>query len=450
MPTDSLAGWLESHRRSCDMEVEEIPWRESREWVLEEGRLRHRTGGFFSIVGLSLESNHSIRLQQPLIDQPEIGILGFLVRNQAGRMHVLVQAKPEPGNMGTVQAAPSVQATESNYKRVHRGNETPFVDYFLGGRDAQVRADSLQSEQGTRFLGKYNRNMVVELPVPAVLEEGDAYRWWPVEELCALLGMDFQINTDARSVLVCAPWPILSPGGRPFGRWRNQGGLGEALLRSYEATEQLQVSSDEAVARRLRQMRESLPFAARVISLSYAGEWIAGRAPVLAGPGDSFEVRHFRIKTSKREVGCWDQPLITSGAEGVVVLLAKEINGVLHFLFRCRAEVGFKEGFQYGPSIQSSGGVPAIVAGLDGEEDAFLALHQRAKPLLSSLHSDEGGRFYRCVSRYSIKLLDSAGEVPPATSMSWMSLGQIERFSRRQGFFSNEARSLVSMLLAHL
>lgn len=450
MQTNALAGWLEGHRLSCDMEVEEISWRVSREWVLEEGRLRHRSGGFFSIVGLSLEGTHSIHLQQTLIYQPEIGVLGFLMQHKEGRMHVLVQAKPEPGNIGLVQAAPSVQATESNYKRVHHGKETSFLGYFLGVREVAVHADTLQSEQGTRFLGKYNRNMIAELPAHAVLHECDAYRWVPVEELCALLAMDFQVNTDARSVLVCAPWPLLAPRGRPFCRWQGKGGLGEALLRSYEAPEHLLVSSDEEIAGRLRHMRESFPFAARVISLSYAQEWMAGRVPVLSGPCGSFEVRHFQVRTSEREVDFWDQPLIASAEDGVAVLLAREINGVLHFLFRCRAEIGFRECFQYGPSIQSSGGVPAIVAGLDQEDDALRAALQCAEPLLSSLHSDEGGRFYRCVSRYSIMLLDSAEEVSSAESMSWMSLRQIERFSRQKGFFSNEARSLVSMLLAYL
>jgi len=450
MKTNKLAGWLEVRRLFCDMEIKEISWRESHEWVMEEGHLRHLSGGFFSIVGLSLEGTHSIYLQQPLIYQPEIGVLGFLVQKKEGQMHVLVQAKPEPGNIGLVQAAPSVQATESNYKKVHQGKATAFLDYFLGMREVTVHADTLQSEQGTRFLAKYNRNMIAELPAHAELYECEAYRWAPMEELCALLAMDFQINTDARSVLVCAPWRLFAPTGRPFSRWQGKNGLGEELLRSYDAPEHLLSFSDEEIAGRLRNMRESFPFAARVISLSYAQEWMAGRVPFLSGPCGSFEVRHYQVRTSDREVDFWDQPLIASAEEGVVVLLARKINGVLHFLFKCRAEIGFRECFQYGPSIQSSGGAPAIVAGLDQEDDALVAALQCAEPLLSSLHSDEGGRFYRCVSRYSVLLLDSAEEVSSAESMSWMSLRQIERFSLQKGFFSNEARSLISMLLAYI
>ena len=79
-----------------------------------------------------------------------------------------------------------------------------------------------------------------------------------------------------------------------------------------------------------------------------------------------------------------------------------------------------------------------------------MAALQQAEPLLSSRHSDEGGRFYKCVSCYRVMLLDSAQETPVTDALSWMTLAQVERFSQQQGFFSNEARSLVSMLLAYL
>ena len=414
MQRNELVVWLDDHRARCDMQVEAIPWQASQEWALQQGHLCHRSGGFFSIVGVSLEGGSSRHPPQPLIYQPEIGILGFLLQRQAGRKHVLVQAKPEPGNVGLVQASPSVQATQSNYTRKHQGKETPFLDYFIGMPDVEVHASTLQSEQGTRFLGKYNRNLLIELPPSQVVDEVEGYRWAPLEELCALLAMDFQINTDARSVLVCSPWRLLAATGEPFQRWRDKGGLGEQLLCSYSAPERAFASSDEHIAGRLERMRETFAFTTQMTSLGFAPE------------------------------------LIASTEEGLAVLLAKEINGVLHFLFKCRAEIGFTECFQYGPSIQSSGGVPAIIAGLDQEDEALMAALQQAEPLLSSLHSDEGGRFYESVSCYRVMLLDSVQETPVTDALSWMTLAQIERFSQQQGFFSNEARSLVSMLLAYL
>jgi oxidase EvaA len=432
------------------MTVREISWRDSREWGYRDGALRHHSGGFFSIVGVEAERSGVVTLRQPLINQPEIGILGFLLQRRHGVPHLLIQAKPEPGNIGLSQAAPSVQATKSNYQRLHQGKATPFLDYFIGHPAATVRADSLQSEQGTRFLGKYNRNMTVEVPEDLDLPCQGPYHWAPMGDVCALLVTDFQINTDARSVLATSDWTALAAADGPFARWSGQGGLGESLLRSYRAGPDEQFEADAAIAERLASIRRDHPFRVRVVPLDDRQGWLQGLEPRLQGPAGSFDVRQVAVTCSEREVQSWDQPLVAQESEGTAVLLAREIRGVLHFLFRCRPEVGFREGFQYGPAIQVAGGAPSPIPELEAEERQLEALSQRARPLLSNLHSDEGGRFYRSVARYSIGLLDDAEPLPTSGSLSWMTLGQIARLVHRQGMFSNEARSLISMLLAYL
>ena len=42
----------------------------------------------------------------------------------------LLQAKAEPGNINKIQISPTVQATKSNYTRVHGGKEIPYLRYF--------------------------------------------------------------------------------------------------------------------------------------------------------------------------------------------------------------------------------------------------------------------------------------------------------------------------------
>jgi hypothetical protein len=44
--TAALGLWLEASRRSCDMQVEQIPRSRSKEWIFDGRRLRHTTGGF--------------------------------------------------------------------------------------------------------------------------------------------------------------------------------------------------------------------------------------------------------------------------------------------------------------------------------------------------------------------------------------------------------------------
>ena len=444
--------WLEEHRSGCDMRAEAIPWDRSQEWEFDVRALRHASGGFFSVVGVSarLGGRAEPAWDQPLIHQPEIGILGFLVRSNGAGPELLVQAKPEPGNIGLVQAAPSVQATESNYRRRHHGKATPHLDYFTGKAGARVLADCLQSEQGTRFLGKYNRNMIVQVPPQGPPEGGAAHRWASVPEVLELTGRDFCINTDARSVLVGGPWAALAPGGRPFHRWRGRGGLGEDLLRSYEAGEDACALPLAAILDRLEGWRASIDLVVEVVGLRDLAGWETTGAAIRREDGGGFEVRHYEVGTTEREVPHWDQPLVASETEGRCVLFAQERRGVLHFLFNARAEIGFREKCQYGPTLQDIGSDPLIPSGLREQADRLEALLALTEPLASGLHSDEGGRFFRCVARYGIHRLDPGVEIDPGSNLAWMTLGQTESLLRRPGIFSNEARSILSMLLAWL
>lgn len=445
--------WLDDHRQFCDMEAEEISWRKSKEWKFENHELRHLSGGFFSIVGATVYLNdeeEQTQLEQPLINQPEIGILGFIIRRNGGTLEIMVQAKPEPGNIGLVQAAPSVQATESNYKRRHHGKETPFLEYFQGSSQAVIIADSLQSEQGTRFLGKYNRNIIVEISEDIAITENPLYKWTPLTNLCSLLVQDFQINTDARSVLVCSSWSTLTSNQQPFSRWRQLGGLGEALLGSYQAQEQDYALSTQDIIDKLEHCRNLANFTTKLVNLNDLKHWEMTENVIRSTKKDSFEVRQFQVKTTEREVPHWDQPLVVSEEEGEVILYAQEKNGVLHFLFNCRAEIGFRECCQYGPTIQNLNNEPFILSAFEAKENELKNYLSRAKLLISNLHSDEGGRFYRCISRYSIYLLGKDEAIDLGENLSWMTMQQIEFFANRQGFFSNEARSLISMLVAYI
>ncbi len=441
--------WLQGSRQVCEMRVSEIPWGKSKEWEYNRRHIQHKSKGFFRVIGSTVCFNgkRQNRLDQPLIDQPEIGILGFLVRRIGERTEILLQAKAEPGNIGLVQAAPSVQATRSNYKRLHQGKKTFFLEYFLEPRSSVVLADSLQSEQGTRFLSKFNRNMIVEVPETVSIPENQTFNWVPMGEFLQLLNRDFQVNTDARSVLTCGPWRSLANNSRPFARWRDQGGIGEALLRSYEAPEEKSECSTAEIIERLNRLRSAVQFEVAVLGIPELARWEMTDCAIRSTDGTALEVRQYSIESSAREVNCWDQPLMASRDRGHAILLCQEKGGVLHFLFNGRAEIGFRQRFEYGPTIQDPDGDTFILPEQQEKENELRILLENAKVLASNLQSDEGGRFFRCISRYSICLLDKDEEIRLDRSLSWFTLRQIEAAAKRPSIFSNEARSLISMLL---
>ncbi len=165
--TDEIYQWLRNMNKKEYFRVETVPLSELRKWQFERwtGDIIHESGGFFSIRGLKIRTNIGPvkKWTQPIIDQPEIGILGIVTKKINGILYFLVQAKAEPGNINTFQLSPTVQATRSNYTQVHGGKPTRYLKYFLDEGRARVLFDQLQSEQGARFYRKRNRNIIVRI-----------------------------------------------------------------------------------------------------------------------------------------------------------------------------------------------------------------------------------------------------------------------------------------------
>lgn len=205
--TEDFTAWLAARRRANRFRVERIPFAGLDGWAFDPatGNLGHRSGRFFTVEGLHATGAQGPfrEWHQPIISQPEVGILGILVKEFDGVLHLLMQAKMEPGNRNVLQLSPTVQATRSNYTRVHQGASVRYIEYFTDPRRGRVLADALQSEHGSWFLGKRNRNMIVEAldDVPPA----DDFCWLTLHQVAELLHRDNLVNMDSRTVLAGIP-----------------------------------------------------------------------------------------------------------------------------------------------------------------------------------------------------------------------------------------------------
>ena len=449
---DELSDWLASRNKSCDMRVKRTSLQESGEWLLDNNKISRRDHFFFSVVGTEVRKCgiHLPHLDQPLIHQPEIGILGFLLfRGHAGR-EILVQCKPEPGNIPLCQLAPTVQATVSNYTRKHNGKATAYLEYFTGQNKGMIFSGTLQSEQGTRFLGKYNRNLAIEVPSGDKPGENENTKWVPIESFTQLLKNDFTINTDARSVISCAPWHLFSQNGRPFDRLKETDDSAMLFRESYLATENQSEVTLDALLSQLKESRNKPQLQVSIQSLHDLTDWVIDPYGVVPRENNSLSFGHYSIETTERETERWDQPFACSAQTGLVVLLCQIRKGILHFLFQCRTEIGFTQGCQYCPTIQEYSDTNENMSDIDAVQSELKQHFKSGKVLLSCLHSDEGGRFYQCVTKYQICKIDQDDYLEPDKTLAWMTLNQIESLLARNGIFSNESRTLVSMLLAYV
>jgi oxidase EvaA len=410
-----LTEWLDAVRADVVFHVEPLPVAESREWIYSATGAVHRSGGFFRVRGCVDEEGRA----QPLLDQREVGLLGNVVCTHRGQRWVLLQAKAEPGTVGKVQLTCTVQATRSNRRQRHCGTRPRFEELFRPGR-VRVLHHSLETEQGSRFLGKWNADWTVEVVGPGALGElGPLYRWVKLDLVARTLNEPYVYTTDFRSVLACCPWPALFP---------DLAGADTPLARSVREPS-LEAGVGREWTRSLAKWR--MP---RLVPLGELRGWTLDRFGLTAtGAGAAYDVPHFRIHISDRENEHWDQPLIRSKGAGTVILLVRLRRGALELALSPRDELGLVRRRQLTTPYLAEPGAPA--------NPALDAVRQVSRLLSSCSQSEEGGRFYQERNLYEVRLLD--GGAPPGPEPSWFRLADVQAL---RGAVDNEARSAISLL----
>jgi oxidase EvaA len=399
-------------------------------WHFEPGRgdLVHDSGRFFTVGGLRVESTTGPvhRWSQPILFQPETGLLGLLLKRFDGVPHCLMQAKMEPGNHNGLQLSPTVQATRSNYTAVHGGRPVPYLEYFLGGAERTVLADVNQGELGTWFYQKRNRHMAVE--VTGDVEVRDGFCWLSLAQLHELLAVDDLVNMDSRSLLACLP-------------------------RRSERTADEEYHDRGELLSWLTGLRSSRDTSAVPIPLREVERWKVLPDRITHETGAFFDVRAVAVTGGQREVGGWTQPIIAPHGIGVVAFLTARLGGVPHVLTRARTEPGFLDFVELGPTVQA---VPENYRHLPGDEPALLDLVLQAPPAdvrFDAVLSEEGGRLYHARNRHLIVEVDPArtaavtapgSDGPPR--FHWMAHDQLCGLLRHSHYVNVQARSLVACL----
>ncbi|MBL1294227.1 MAG: NDP-hexose 2,3-dehydratase family protein [Thiotrichales bacterium] len=445
---DSLSdfmSWFKARAEAAQFDVEEIPLDEVNGWKIDLGYrgLHHQSGKFFSVQGLQVEINepYSQKWQQPIINQPEIGILGILSKKFKGVPHFLMQMKMEPGNINKAQLSPTVQATKSNYTQVHKGKLPAYLAYFLE-RKGTVIADQLQSEQGARFLRKRNRNMIIAIDEDIEIDEN--FYWLSLGQLKQLYCYDNLVNMDARSVLSMIQLSDLND--------INNLGAVDASHDFYRDLQQSIVTREEGAHRFddliswFTYLKSNYAIATEIMPLSDLQDWTVSPQSISHKEGDYFSVIGVRSKLSGREVSEWCQPLLKHDAVGLVGLLCQKINGVLHFLINARMEPGYIDVIEMGATVSTSD--PNRYQFLQQKPhflDQFLDADKESIRCDFEL-SEEGGRFYHFRNRYSIVELDEAEKLPIPEGYTWLTYGQLLRFIRHSLYVNIELRSLMSAL----
>ena len=181
MISQKIIKWLNYQKQKHHLSVKIINLKDIDKWIFNDSIIYHKSKKFFRIVGIKVYSNlYKKNWDQPIIIQKEVGILGIIKSKKTNRY--LLQAKVEPGNINKLQLAPTVQATKSNYSRVHGGLKVPYTEYFLKIRNINKYN---QSEQGFRYYRKFNSNILIS--TTKNLKKTPNHYWFKKSEIMSLL-----------------------------------------------------------------------------------------------------------------------------------------------------------------------------------------------------------------------------------------------------------------------
>jgi oxidase EvaA len=433
---DEVLEWVDEQRLKQNVFLEKINFSDLREWIIDENKssIRHASGGFFSIIGLSTSNNFldDKDWDQPIINQPEIGYLGFITKKINNVLHFLVQAKIEPGNVGRVQLSPTIQATRSNCLQIHAGEKPKFLEFFEKISSSDVIVDQLQSEQGARFFKKRNRNIVIYTTKEVPTAEN--FIWLTLWQLKQLMRHDNLVNMDSRTVISGLLSTIRSETYLKYS-------FGNIFIN--KSSKKLNDGLQSLIAE-ITTFKFKYNSTSSIISLNSLRKWDFNCCEINHESKSFFKVIAVDVHIEGREVSHWTQPMIEPVSQGVSAFLIKIIEGLAYFLVQLKYECGNYDSFEIGPTVQSSlssgsalSKIPYYQYLLDAKSDQIL---------YDTIQSEEGGRFFQEQNRNMLVLVDPLFSEHLPRGYLWMNLEQLRSFIQFNNNVNIQARNLLATI----
>ena len=413
---EEIWNWIAARKKEVFVKISEKPISQLKKWHYNYNmELVHDSGKFFAIRGINTrifdDVNYDKQWIQPIIDQPEIGFLGIITKKIDGILYFLMQAKIEPGNLNYIQISPTLQATRSNFSKVHKGRTPRYLEYFTD-LNKNIIADQLQSEQGSRFLYKRNRNIIILIDQDIKIESD--FCWMTLGQIKELMTHDNVVNMDTRTVLSLLP---------------------------------LSSSADKKVKNDMKDFHSwmsdkkmLLSRATSVTTLSLISTYNLDKNSIYDKKREFFSVIGCTIEVSSREVAQWDQPLIQSAREGLFCFFIKKIYDTYHFLVQAVIEPGLMDIVEIGPTVQISSDQNCNTTYSEYiREGKYKILHD-------SRQSEEGGRFYREENRNLIIEVNAEFDENVPDDYFWLTLNQLNHLVQFSNILNIQARSLLSLI----
>ena len=431
--TEELYSWIDEGNKKISVCIKKIPFSDCSSWHydLSSGEICHSDRSFFQITGMQVLRDGLVVTEQPILLQSEIGYLGIICKRINGEMHYLMQAKIEPGNINKIQISPTIQATKSNFTQRHGGNPPRYLDYFVNAARYRIVVDQIQSEQSSRFLGKRNRNIIIELDEDDQVETFPSHKWMTMRQIKELMRYDNLVNMDTRTVLSCLPL---------------DGQLDEFTnLDMYRSVQGQRTSNLSEIYQYINNYKMFDETVKRSVPLYSLKEWEMHNNEFACRNPYSFKVIFCDIEIEGREVRHWCQPLVEATGIATFGLLTCVDHGVREFLVRAMPEIGCFDKIELGPSVQREyvhdKSKSTVV-------DELFDTHMRTGVgvKFNTLLSEEGGRFYHEQNRNVIIEIDKDELADHPDGYFWTDYKTLGTLVKVNNCLNIQLRNLLSAL----
>ena len=394
--------WLQQQRKKQFLAIKKTDLLKLQKWVFNKKEIYHESKKFFRIVGIKINTNFYKKKiwYQPIIVQKEIGILGIIKNIKTNKY--LLQAKVEPGNINKIQISPTVQATKSNYSRIHGGKTIPYLVYFK----RKNKNFSLQTEQAFRYFNKKNSNIVTF--VKKKISVNKKFRWFSKTEIINLLKEKNLINMDTLSVFSSFiskrkhDFPLNSI--KDISKWKN------SLNRKFFLKN-------------------------KIVRLNLIKEWKITKRKIYHQTNEYFSIFGVKVKTNEREITEWSQPIIQGSKMAFAGYLIKRFNNTNHYLCRYILKPGSKVS-TYTCSVNTSKfnnyKKNKDLTDFQKKLISDYFVNSKFEKLYDNILSDEGGRFYHSQIRYMACKLNKKHNIKLPENYIWLSQNQIIDLIKKQ------------------
>lgn len=404
----SLQHFLSKILQSCSFELERTTFSQQQEWLIKDGILSHKTGGFFHIIGLNHANSD---LDNIFLFQPQSALTGIIFHHDGTEIYLLTQARIEPGNTGVVQLGPTVQSTPANFLRLHNGKKTPYLDIIYSGHKDVIGFNSTNHlDLGKLYYQKTKWLNYAE--VDHFLDTQDSFIWVPLSVLLEGAKVDYLLNTDLRSLLVVFDWDSLE------NKSISQQQTNSNILHYY--LNQVQPINSNC----------------RFIKLDNSENIVVTNDGVRVLDSNQ-KIGLYNIQTKYREVNQWTQPLWKAKNKGSVVLLCRNFSEQPEFLLTVKEEPGVANGLSISPSY---------LCYPDDEPDPHFS--KMGSSLIKFWQSDEGGRFIN--HEYLFQVIEEKQEMPIKDNQFWVNVMELKKLLSTPNLCNIQLRNICSVIIDKL